>query len=67
MPVIFLNFAMAPVSSVPETPTSWTACLVKTTLHTAMRADARHMISSANNSLPQVCIARADRKRFTAT
>lgn len=49
---IFLNTAMAQVRSVPLISMSWTACPVE--VRTAMRADARRMISSANNSLQQV-------------
>lgn len=43
---------MAQVRSVPLISMSWTACPVE--VRTAMRADARRMISSANNSLQQV-------------
>lgn len=53
-PVISLNTVMAWARSVPMTSMSWTACPVKEILHTAMRADARPMISSANISLLQV-------------
>lgn len=53
-PVIFLNTVMAGERSVPVTSILWTACPVKTILRTAMRADARRMISSANISLHKV-------------
>lgn len=51
---------MAAVRSVPTTSISMMACLVKTMLHTAMRADARRMITNANISLYQVHPVYAD-------
>lgn len=54
IPVIFLNIVMATIRHVPLTRMSWMAWLVKIMLHTAMRADARRMTSSANSSSHQV-------------
>lgn len=63
-PVIFLNTVMAILDSVPMTTMSWMACPAKIMLHTATRADARHTISSAKNSLPQVHLIMVDAQRF---
>lgn len=49
---IFLNFVMAKKNSALMTSISWMAFRVMTL--TAMRVDARLMISSAENSLHQV-------------
>lgn len=50
--VIFLNFVMEKTNSALMTSISWMAFRVR--MLTAMRADARLMISSADNSLHQV-------------
>lgn len=62
--VIFLNTVTARLGFVPTTSTSWTACPVKTVklLHTAMRVDARRMVSSANNSLHQVHLIMCEKR-----
>lgn len=62
--VIFLNIVMAKLRSVLVTSMSWMACPAKIMLHTATRADARHMIPSANISLPQVHLITVDAQRF---
>lgn len=45
---------MEATQPVQETSMSWMVCLVKTTLRTALRVDARHMITSASSSFHKV-------------